>query len=300
MRKRLEKSPVEYVSPSLTRREWLRISLGGLGLCLALPYQDTLAAHLHPGRSVLENFLGEQLHYQLGFWLLRRCGEAKTLLVKTRSPDLYRATLEGKTLGAVDLLAGQYRFSYISFLTVSRAGDRLRPLHFDLSIGHLGKERHTTATFDYKKREIRFTRANSDGASKSEIQPMKWGIMYEDYMTLFYNFRNGCYGPFKRGATYRLPIHVHKGMKSLDVKIATEEEEEKKRQEEKIKEGKDLFLRFRVNKEDVSSKTGDVEGWLSSEAIPVKGTIKDVVFFGDLWGELLDRRYVDREVSALI
>jgi len=33
-----------------------------------------------------------------------------------------------------------------------------------------------------------------------------------------------------------------------------------------------------------------VEGWLSSDATPVKGTIKDVIFFGDLWGDLIERQ----------
>ena len=47
---------------------------------------------------------------------------------------------------------------------------------------------------------------------------------------------------------------------------------------------KDFFLKFRVQREDVSSASGEVEGWLSADAVPLKGTIKDVIFFGDLWG----------------
>lgn len=298
MRKRPEKSSVDFILPSFTRREWLRIFFGSIGLWIAAPCQKILATHHWASHSILERFLGEELHYQLGFWLLQKCGEAKTLLARTGSPRLYRASLEGKTLGLVDALVGRYRFSYTSFVTVSRTGDRFRPHHFDLSVGHLGKERHTTATFDYEGGEIRFRRTFKDRRSKEEVQPMDRGTIYEDYMTLFYNFRNGCYGPFKRGVTYRLPIYVHKGMKSLDVKIAPRAVEEKKRRQERIKDGKDFFLRFRVNKEDVSSKTGDIEGWLSSEAVPVKGTIKDVIFFGDLWGELVNRRFVDREERA--
>ncbi|MGD2127122.1 MAG: hypothetical protein PVG99_13640 [Desulfobacteraceae bacterium] len=82
-------------------------------------------------------------------------------------------------------------------------------------------------------------------------------------------------------------------MNSLELAIASREEEEKQRQKESNKKGKDFFLRFRVNREDVSSKSGEIEGWLSSDAVPMKGTIKDVILFGDLWGEL-----VERQVSA--
>jgi len=300
MKARSERSRADFVSRSFTRRECIRFLFGAMGLWLSTPWRVTLAAPDQPRGSVPEKFLGEELHYQLGFWLLQKCGEAKTLLARTGSPHLYRASLEGRTLGTVDLLVGRYRFSYTSFVTLSKGGDRLRPRHFDLSVGRLGKERHVTAIFDYKKREIRFIRTSKGGDRKEEVQPMERGKVYEDYMTLFYNFRNGCYGHFRRGATYRLPIHVHKGMKSLEVRIAPREEEEKMRQREKIKAGKDLFLRFRVNKEDVSSKTGEMEGWLSSDGVPVKGTIKDVVFFGDLWGELVDRRFTDAEMIAPI
>jgi hypothetical protein len=49
-------------------------------------------------------------------------------------------------------------------------------------------------------------------------------------------------------------------------------------------------MQFQINREDVSSGTGEIEGWLSSDATPVKGTIKDVFFFGDLWGDLIERQ----------
>lgn len=242
--------------------------------------------------SVLERFLGEELTYQLGFWLFSRCGEAKTCLVETEQAGFYRASLEGQTLGFVDWLAGQYRFSYVSYMMISGAGNRFVPHHFLLTVRRMGKERQTTVAFDYSRRELLFSRTQYNGEKRQEREPMKRGIVYEDYMTLFYNFRNGCYGPLERGHTYLLPIHVHEGMKSLEVYIALREEEERERQKELDKANKYFFLRFRINPEDVSSESGEIEGWLSSDAIPVKGMIKDVILFGDLWGDLIRRRRV--------
>jgi hypothetical protein len=76
-------------------------------------------------------------------------------------------------------------------------------------------------------------------------------------------------------------------MNTLELSIAPREEEERNRQQELKKVGKDFFLRFRVNQEDVSSESGEIEGWISHKGLPTKGTIRDVSFFGDLWGELI-------------
>jgi hypothetical protein len=84
-------------------------------------------------------------------------------------------------------------------------------------------------------------------------------------------------------------------MKSLTAQIVDHEQEKKQRKKEADKADKDYFIKFQVAGEDVSSGSGLVEGWLSSETIPIKGTIKDVIFFGDLWGELLERRLAESD-----
>jgi hypothetical protein len=96
-----------------------------------------------------------------------------------------------------------------------------------------------------------------------------------------------------RGRSYQLPIYIRKRMKSLKLQIVSHEEEKKYRQKESVKTDKDFFLQFQVDREDVSSASGEIEGWVSSEAIPIKGTLKDVILFGDLRGELIERRIND-------
>jgi hypothetical protein len=79
-------------------------------------------------------------------------------------------------------------------------------------------------------------------------------------------------------------------MNALDLVVASRDEEERHRLKELNRENKDFFLRFRVNQEDVSSASGEIEGWLSRDGVPVQGTIKDVILFGDLWGSLIRRQ----------
>jgi hypothetical protein len=73
----------------------------------------------------------------------------------------------------------------------------------------------------------------------------------------------------------------------VDLSIASRDEEEQRRRTESKSEGKHFFLRFRVRGEDISSTSGEVEGWLSRDRVPTKGTIKDVILFGDLWAILI-------------
>jgi hypothetical protein len=71
------------------------------------------------------------------------------------------------------------------------------------------------------------------------------------------------------------------------VRVASKEEEEKKRKSEKIKEGKEYYVKLFLDAEITHSKEGLIEGWLSKELYPVEGMVKDVILFGDVKGTLI-------------
>ena len=79
-------------------------------------------------------------------------------------------------------------------------------------------------------------------------------------------------------------------MNPVKVHIADYNTEKRFRAAEFNRANKDLFVRFQIPAEDVSSGSGEILGWFSTDTVPVKGTIQDVVFFGDLWGELKQRQ----------
>jgi len=244
------------------------------------------------GRSILQQFLGETLQYHIGFWLFPHCGEARTGLFETENPGIFRASMEGRTSGFVDWFLGHYRYSYVSFLSFIPGQDRFRPLRFELTKKYAGKQSRRTVVFDYARGELLFSETDRSGATPKKQEPMQEGVVYEDYLTLFYNFRHGSYGPLERGKTYHLPLCIHEKMKSIDLIIGSRAEEEKAREKESSPANKAYLVRFKVHKEDVSSKSVVIVGWLDKEAVPVKGTIKDVIFFGDLWGDLVSRKVI--------
>jgi len=261
-------------------------------MCLGFPGNGLEAGPMPAGRSILQQFLGETLRYHIGFWLFPHCGEAKTGLFETEKSGIYRASMEGRTSGFVDWLLGHYRYSYVSFLSFIPEQDRFRPLRFELTKKYSGKQNRRDVVFDYARGELLFSETDRSGTTKKKQEPMREGVVYEDYLTLFYNFRHGSYGPLERGKTYHLPLYIHEKMNFIDLSVAPVEEEEKARKEESSPANKAYLVRFKVHKEDVSSRSGVIVGWLDSKAVPVKGTIKDVIFFGDLWGDLISRKVI--------
>ena len=119
-----------------------------------------------------------------------------------------------------------------------------------------------------------------------EIPP---GMIYDDFITAAYNFRYGVYGEMERGRTYRVATFPRKGDSSYEVRVASREEEEKRRKSEKSKDGKEFFLKLFLDAELTHSKEGLIEGWLSEDLYPMEGTIKDVIFFGDIKGTLVKK-----------
>ena len=262
----------------------------GWGLLLALPLPVAKAAENTTGLSILDKYLGEELSYQIGYWLIGHCGDAKTGFLRTDVPDMYRISLEGHGVGFINFLLGRVKYSYISFCQYLPDEDRLRPVSFELIKKRGDKKSLRSVRFDYAAGEIVFLQTKPAGETRMQREPMKTDRIYEDYLTLFYNFRHGYYGPIERNRKYRLPLYTKKQMRPVKLQIADFEKEKRFRSQEFNQTAKHFFMQFQINPEDVSSGSGEVEGWLSSDATPVKGTIKDVIFFGDLWGDLIERQ----------
>jgi hypothetical protein len=71
------------------------------------------------------------------------------------------------------------------------------------------------------------------------------------------------------------------------VKVAAKEEEVSRRSQLKQKDGKEFFVKLHLDPEITHSKEGLIEGWLSKDLYPTEGTIRNVVFFGDVKGTLI-------------
>jgi hypothetical protein len=280
----------------LTRRHFLRFLLG-LPLFSSFPFpaRETWAEADHSslprkdGRSIGECFEGEELHYEIGFWIFKKVALGKLIFKEMGEKGRYLAILQGETLGVFGWVARYRVDTYRSIMEEIEGGRRLRSLSFEEDVKIGSKLRRRTHFFDYSKRKWIKVRQGKDGTPVRTEEEIPLGMIYDDFVTASYNFRYGVYGEIERGKKYTVPTFPKKGPSSYEVKLASKEEEEKKRKSERIKEGKEYFVKLSLDAEVTHSKEGLIEGWLSKELYPIEGTIKDVILFGDVKGTLVNK-----------
>ena len=100
---------------TITRRECLRCLTGSLCLALSPPLSLGRASEIRSGPSIVEKYLGEELRYQIGYWLIGNVGTAKSEFLRTDRPGIYRISIEGRGAGFINSLLGGIVYDYISF-----------------------------------------------------------------------------------------------------------------------------------------------------------------------------------------
>jgi hypothetical protein len=276
----------------LTRRHLFEWLIGLPFLCiLPLGIRETKADPSNPQRnegdsSIGESFNGEELSYEIGFWLFKRAAIGKLSFMAGDKKGHYVSVLQAETLGVVGWVSRYRVDTYRATMEEIDGGKRLRAISFEEDVKIGSKSRKWIHQFDYQKRKWIKIRKKKDGRvdrSEEEIPP---GMAYDDFLTASYNFRYGVYGAVERGRRYIVPTFPRKGSSSYEVRVAGEEEERKRKKSEKPDNGKDLLIKLFLDPEVTHSKEGSIEGWLSKELYPVEGTIKSVVLFGDVKGIL--------------
>jgi hypothetical protein len=287
---------------SLARRLFLKY-LSGIPFLFSFPFhaRRTLAEAVIPSRGrgqgpIGEFFNGEELVYEIGAWLFKRAALGKLSIKETGKKGHYMATLEAETLGVLGWVTGYRKDTYRSTMEEIDGRSRFRSLSFEEDVKIGSKLRRKIHLFDYQKNKWTQLRRRKDGLmekTEAEIPP---GMVYDDFVTASYNFRYGVYGEIERGRKYTVPTFPRKGSSSYEVNVAGKEEEEKRKRSEKVKAGKEFFVKLFLDPEITHSKEGLIEGWLSKESYPMEGRIKDVVLFGDVKGTLIKKTKAEAKV----
>jgi len=279
----------------LTRRHFLRFLLG-LPLFSSFPFhvQETWAdPSLLPrtgADSIGQFFKGEELQYEIGVWIFKRVAVGKVSFEEMGEKGRYITTLRGETLGILGWAAGYRVDTYRSTMEEVEGGDRLRSVSFEEDVKIGNKVRRRVHFFDYQERKwTQVSQRRKDWPQAKEEEKIPPGMVYDDFLTAFYNFRYGVYGGIERGRKYTVATFPRKGASSYIVRVASKEEEEKRRKSEKSKNEKEYLVNLLLNPEVTHSKEGLIEGWLSKELYPIEGRIKDVILFGDVRGTLIKK-----------
>ena len=279
---------------SLTRRRFIRWLLGLPFLsCFPFGLRQTWAdPSLLPrqkGGSIGEFFKGEELFYDGGFWLFKRVATGKISFKKLEEEGRYVATLQGETLKFLGWMARYRVDTYRSVMEEVDGGKRLRSILFEEDVKIGSKVRKRTYFCDYQKRRWVEVRQRKDGTQARKEEEIPSGMIYDDYITGFYNFRYGVYGKIERGKKYSVPTFPKKGPVNYEVWIASKEEEERDKKSLEFKEGREYRIKLFIGPEITHSKEGMIEGWLSRDLIPIEGMIRDVILYGDVKATLIKK-----------
>jgi hypothetical protein len=279
----------------ITRRLFLQWLLGIplLSVCPCL-LSETKAQMVTPrprerGNSIGEHYKGEELDYEIGFWLIRRAALGHVSFKETETQGRYQAILQTETLGVLGWIARYRVDTYRSTMEEIDGGKRFRSLSFEEDVKVGGKTRKMVHLFDHEKRKWTVLKQRKDGTMARSDREIPEGAVYDDFLTALCNFGYAVYGAIERGKTYTIPTFPRKKATHYEIWVASKEEEERRRQAERSKEGKDLLFRLRLDPEITHSKEGMIEGWLSEDLCPMEGVIKDVVIVGDVRGRLIRR-----------
>jgi hypothetical protein len=276
-----------------TRRHFLKGLLGGpLLFCYFIQTPKMMAGHSPPatvrgGGSIARYFRGEELVFEIGFWLFKRVALGRLSFVETEQRGQYRATLHAETQGIVGWLSHYRSDTYSSTVEEVEEGSRLRPLMFEEKVRVGSRVDQRVTQFNYGQRKWITVTWEKDGTLQRVEEEIPSGKIYDDFLTASYNFRYGAYGAIEKGKTYSIPAVSRKGATCYEVRVASEDEEWGKKKSEKTRDGKEIFVQFLFDPEITHSKEGRIEGWLSKELLPVEGRIKDVSILGDVKGTLI-------------
>ncbi len=239
-----------------------------------------------PGTDIASRFLGEDLRYRIGFLWFDEAATGRISFEKAKGDQGYKATLEGQTSGLIGWLTRYRRDIYTSHMELIDGGRRLKPLWFEEDVVIGDKVRKRITLFDYQRGRLVKRRMNRRGVFIRSEEEIPEGVVYDDFLTAFYNFRCGIYGEIKRGKRYRVRTIPKGEISTIDVEIATKQEEMRRRGKEKKGE-REYYVTVFLDKEITRSRTGRVEGWASRSLVPIEGIIEDVVMVGDVHGVLI-------------
>lgn len=238
------------------------------------------AGWAHP--SIGEQFAGEKLGYEVGFWVFESVGGGWARFSRMENGN-YLLYHEGKAEGVFGLLTLYRREIYRAVMTVAPDGRRLIPLLFEENSVIGSWFRRKTTVYDWAAGKATME-TQKKGETTRQVVEMPPGAQYDNAVTAFYNFRGGAYGKVEPGRHFIVRTVSKKGHDTLRFSVLPREEAEKKLASEPEKEGKELLVRIFLEKDMLSSLKGEMDIWFDRDLVPVSGVVKAVRYIGDVHG----------------
>ena len=233
----------------------------------------------------IRRFAGETLIYDIDFLFFEKAATAKVRFYEYKGK--YFAMLSAETKGVVGFFTNYRKHNYKSSFDIVDQGRRVRTNKFERDVIN-GEDKERTVHFlDYTSRTDFWFLFSGGELKKRSRDPVPEGVIFDDILAAFYNFRNGVYGDLEKGKTYKIDTIPDLSMKSITTYISTKEEQEEFRIKENRAKNNEMLLKATIPKDVFKTETGELIFWASNHYIPLETTIKDYILLGDLHGKLV-------------
>ncbi len=241
--------------------------------------------------SIGEKFLGERLTYEIGFWLLERVAVSELVLQKEEGG--YRALLRAHTTGFVDRVIQHREDEYVAHLKEAPGGGRFITTLFESSSNVNGRVRRSSKEVDIAAGIVKKHSWGGGKDEKREEVRFTPHTYVDDPLGAFYNFRYGVYGPVKVGSKISISTFPKRDYKSekmnmaFSLEVGDNERESSSQGPLGLKEPA-YVARVTMSKDVFGTDLTNIDIFFSNTLIPLRAAARDVAFFTDVRGTLLN------------
>ena len=243
---------------------------------------------LNRALSIGEAFSGEELGYSISFLWFKKAASGR-IVFKKETDKRFMVSVEAETLGFIGWITRYRKDNYNVYMEEIADGRRLRTYRFEKIVKIGKKVRRGYINCDYNKRVMEWKSWGGGKPERGEKEDIPPGLIYDDPISAFYNFRYGAYGILKKGKEFFVTTFPKdKKPSKIYLRIAGEKEEK-----ERLRGENDINVMYlvdiKINGDLIDSKTGRIEVHMDKDLLPVKGIVKDLFFFGDITGRLVEK-----------
>ena len=253
-------------------------------LILSIPTL-TLAKDPHQ-YSIGKRFCGESLIYDLNFMVIFHAAECQVMLMPNPNGRGYLGILSAQTKGLVNWVTKQRKHIYRAYMNETDSGHRLQSWYIEKIVIKGDEKVETRYWLDYKNRRIYYQVLQQNRIVYMDCDHIPPGVVYDDIISAFYNFRAGSYGALKPAQNYVINSIPMQNVSTFNISTLGAAEEARKRRSLGWNDRGNYLVRALISKEVFGTKAGIVYGLLDKNSLPLSGVVEDVIGFGNVEGQL--------------
>ena len=227
-------------------------------------------------------FKGEELTFDISFWLFKNAARSRMTFIKTG--DTYVATMEAQTSGFIGFVTRHIKERMTSIMRFDARRGCFQPLSFQEEFTQGDRTRSRSVIFNHEKRILTVTYESAPGKKKT-ITRKFFKPDCDDLLTAFYNVRLGYYGDTQKGNRFSVVIHTKEKASTLQIYFPEADTA--------VPQSPCRGTRYVIvtmDKDLTNMATRQLTGWLSSDRVPLCGTVEDAYLLGDLKVLLRERK----------